>query len=205
MGSKKSLHEIETVKEVESNETGKGGKRRVSESVLYFKKADNYILQVRNVMEFQRNLKQLISLYSWNPHANFLILLNAVVPDVKPFLSYFIQKLWERQVINAVIIIHDPEDVNRMFLYTWFPYAQGHCGDQFNDPSVVGTCFNGSIKVSGETLFPEKIPNDLNGCPIRTYAYVLQPYIILPTGLSPSKYLSQLGLTYVATNPAINN
>lgn len=34
--------------------------------------ASNYILQIRSIEEFERNLKQLVTYQSWNPHANFL-------------------------------------------------------------------------------------------------------------------------------------
>lgn len=51
-------------------------KARAQKSKIVFENdlnlADSYVLQVRNVMEVEQNLKLLTTLHSWNPHANFL-------------------------------------------------------------------------------------------------------------------------------------
>jgi hypothetical protein len=65
-------------------------------------------------------------------------------------------------------------------LYTWFPYKSGRCGEVqdavLQDEWVLE--HNGRFS-KNVYLFPEKVPKNLMGCPIRVSTLGIDPYVIL--------------------------
>lgn len=97
--------------------------------------------------------------------------------DVITYVSYFLEKLWKRQVINAVIMVHNSSDPKHLNCYTWDPYTEGHCGNQFKSPTIIGECLNEQIQ-SEKGLFSSKIPDQLSRCPILIQTCIIEPYVI---------------------------
>lgn len=64
-------------------------------------------------------------------------------------------------------------------LYTWFPYRPGQCGELevvFLERCVLGKDVYLPKNIS---LFPSKIPLNVNGCPIRVFTWEHHPNVIL--------------------------
>lgn len=60
------------------------------------------------------------------------------------------------------------------------PYDAGNCGQRPNEFVQVGACQNGAIHPAGTNLFPDKVPRDLNRCPMRVVTNAKPPYILFP-------------------------
>ncbi|PNF30095.1 hypothetical protein B7P43_G03135 [Cryptotermes secundus] len=141
-------------------------------------------------VDFNEHLLNLSNTSSWNPEARFLVVVqqDRVSHDPGVLVRNLLQELWNFKVINSVILVQiwnkiaDYTSLNKAVfgLYTWIPYhspdrcaevldiaeldlwsSEGHGGFIYNYP-----------------LFPPKIFNDLQGCPIFILAAEYPPFII---------------------------
>jgi hypothetical protein len=104
------------------------------------------------------------------------------------------EAMWNlNRILNLIVVIASPditETANRdvegtegtgaVNIYTWFPYKGGHCADPV-EVVLIAQCLsasNGQLNTN-ESLFPNKIPKNLQGCPIKVGAIIVDPYVIL--------------------------
>jgi hypothetical protein len=114
---------------------------------------------------------------AWNSRARFLILTSD-----KDMSHFILSTFRELNAVNAVILELAPNSPN-VRAYTWFPYLPaGQCGEQELKPILSDECLKESNAVSfrNMTLFPQKVPFDLNGCPIIVSTFPWPPFIINP-------------------------
>ncbi|GFG29016.1 hypothetical protein Cfor_02573 [Coptotermes formosanus] len=132
-------------------------------------------------------LENLKSAVSWNPRARFFVVLTE--NDTRPTqrLALMIcQTMWAiNRIVNVVILAPDSDvllphgEIPILDLYTWFPYETSSCVEPTQIVRI-GQCLpdtNGQLSTS-KFLFPNKIPNNLRGCPIRVSTSELTPYVI---------------------------
>lgn len=152
----------------------------------FFKKSDEYIIQIRDRDEFDVILTALMRKSSWNPYGRFIIFTTTVFPNPATIVQYIFQKFWKQRVLNAVIMLPQMKDSPVLDVYSWFPFQNGNCGDQFSVAQIVNSCHTGRMANTG-VLFPEKIPLDMNGCIVRVRAIVWPPYIIPPVDFNDTQ------------------
>lgn len=146
---------------------------------IFFKKSDNYIIQFRHSDEFLSMLNSLTLRKSWNPHAKFVILTSTLFPDHTPIVSPIVEILWKVRVLNAIILMPQKLNSSKITVYSWFPYSNGHCGDGFDETDIINICKYGQF-LNNTLLFPNKISNDMQECPVRVRAVIWPPFIIKP-------------------------
>lgn len=68
---------------------------------------DNYLVYSKSQADFVLVFKCLIHSYSWNPHAKFLVYINAVHKEEREilFVNYIKSELWKHLVMNAVVVM----------------------------------------------------------------------------------------------------
>lgn len=136
-----------------------------------------YVLLIGVEEDFEENLHMLQKLPTWNPEAHFVILLAALDSLTEDLLISVMQILWSLYVLNAIILIPDEYDTHSFRIVTWFPYANGSCGDELLNYTYINTCTDGDFKYQ-TNLFPIKISDDLKGCPIKVIAIIWPPFVV---------------------------
>lgn len=147
--------------------------------IEHLNRATGYILLVNTIDDLLENVLYLKDLPTWNPNAPFIILFVETASFVSELTSMAMSTLWEYNIINALILI--PSEMNKTIfkIVTWFPYANGSCGDTLSDFSYLDTCNNGKFhrKIN---LYPSKVPDNINGCQFQVITVVWPPFIIHP-------------------------
>lgn len=139
-------------------------------------------------------LEELQSAVSWNPRARFFVVVT--VNDTRPthLLALKIcEQMWNAsRIINVVIVIpnHDDQllhgEINVLDLYTWFPYEMNICAKPTQVVLMDRCTSDNGQPFNGKPLFPNKIPNNLQGCPVRVSTSELIPYVISTTNYTDS-------------------
>jgi len=162
-------------------------------------KIDNYLVIVRpkstdegTFDEVQDQFDSLLKMKSWNQRALFLLMLTGTIKEPKLLAHKIFDILWKSEnVLNIVLLVPTVEESllhdnvkhtakSMSFdLYTWFPYHSGHCASveevALLDQWLV-TKSGGFLKEV--PLFPNKIPANLQACPLRVCAAEDQPFVL---------------------------
>lgn len=172
-------------------------------------KVQNYILFIKTEEECDAILRKLILTSSWNPHAKFHIFVDYLDRNWVAFVTYVLATFWKELVINIIVNIAVNETVShtkvRWFgtvnqsinqiclmhsatwqILTWMPYDAGNCGNQPDKFVEVGACQHSTVWPLQANLFPNKIPRDLNRCPLRIVATNNPPKVVVPPGTNAS-------------------
>lgn len=131
-------------------------------------------------------LENLRSVATWSPRARFIVVVAA--NDTRPtqLLALMIcQTLWSiNRIANVVVLAPNSDvllhhaEVHILDLYTWFPYERSTCTEPTRVVRI-DQCLpdNNGQSSSRKSLFPNKIPNNFQGCPIRVSVSELIPYV----------------------------
>jgi hypothetical protein len=162
-------------------------------------KMDYYLVIVRpkgtdeeTFDEVQDRFDSLPKMESWNQRALFLVMLTGTIKEPKLLAHKIFDVLWKSEkVLNIVLIVptvqesvlHDnvrhTEKSISFDLYTWFPYQSGHCGAVEEITLVdqwIVTNNGGFLK--HVPLFPNKVPANLQACPLRVCTAEDRPFIV---------------------------
>jgi hypothetical protein len=143
----------------------------------------------RVVQDISVMMKKLTNDWDWNPRARFVIaVIQAEENSAEQLAADIFTQLWRWRVVNAVVLIAalGPQDardtIPLLDVYTWFPYhPPGRCADVRDavllDRWVVDRKCNGSF-LYNTSLFPDKVPKDLEGCPIIASVFELPPAVM---------------------------
>ncbi|KDR17223.1 uncharacterized protein LOC110831897 isoform X2 [Zootermopsis nevadensis] len=132
-------------------------------------------------------LEKLQSVVSWNPRAKFFIVVTENYISPANILALNIcETMWNiNRIVNVVVMVPDPDyprlgaRIHILNLYTWFPYEAKSCAKLTNVVLMDQCLPDGDGQLSNNALlFPNKIPNNLQGCPIRVSTSELIPYVI---------------------------
>lgn len=153
----------------------------------------NYIVVARSqdgkLLGFKEQIFHLESSEGWNTRAKFIVVLetHGRLVSVRETAVIALQELWQRKVMNAVVLVEQNETVN---IYTWFPYP--HPRDEFLDVCVTQTDRDWFPRK--RNLFPGKIPRDMQGYMFRVSAPNLPPFVMIEGGNRTSNLYEVDGL-----------
>jgi len=141
------------------------------------------------VQDILVQIKKLKKNWDWNPRAKFLIaVMYAQEKSTEQLAAGIFAELWRWKVINAVVLLpalgpHNITDtIHVLDVFTWFPYhPPGRCANVRD--AVVLDRWVVDKKGSGRffyntSLFPQKVPKDLQGCPIIASVFELEPAVM---------------------------
>ncbi|KAJ8948874.1 hypothetical protein NQ318_013528 [Aromia moschata] len=139
-------------------------------------KSYSYIIQIRKEGELAENVKRLKKFFSWNPHAKFLVMSPTVFSNPRRMAVKAIRVLWEHNVINAAVLLVNGKDMKRYDVYTWEPYSNSSCADNFGTTRAVDSCSFGIIE-GDRSWFEEKISKKLYNCSVKVNYIKWPPYM----------------------------
>jgi hypothetical protein len=167
-------------------------------------KHGNYMLFVKEVQFAVEDIKlQMVNLKAntgWNPRAKYMVIfLQPAVVANETLARDILSELWHSNVVSAVVL--SQASANEFDIYTWFPYQpRGRCGD-IRD-AVLLDRWIADKKGSGRflhntSLFPEKIPRNMYGCPFMVSTFEYEPFIIKRKNTSTAQYEDGLDLRMI--------
>ncbi|KAM3967334.1 LOW QUALITY PROTEIN: uncharacterized protein ACR2FA_011674 [Aphomia sociella] len=145
--------------------------------------ADYYIIIIDSYEDFDHLASKLIRSRNWNPKAKFIMLLFNVsdrkrnIEHVENVLSC----LFKFNVINIIVIVPEGNNLRRAVILSWRPYdPPKYCG-YFNETAVnrlivQNICEKGMIE-NNNSIFDEKVPQNMTGCYIHILALEHQPFV----------------------------
>ena len=162
----------------------------------------SYILFVWNVEggslneTIENQVENLKDKTSWNPRGRFLVVATESNNEPPHLLSAHICSiLWQvARIVNVVVLIPNQfpyrslhalktttkTAVDRLNLYTWFPFKLGGCGEVQEvillDEWVIE--HNGRFSENAH-LYPQKVPKNFMGCPVKVGTVGFDPYVIM--------------------------
>lgn len=141
------------------------------------------------VQDISAQVKKLRNEWDWNPRAKFVIsVTNAQESSTKHLAAGIFAELWKWRIINAIVLslalgpYNTTNTLPDVEVYTWLPYhPPGRCCN-IRDAAVLDRWVtdergNGNF-LHNTSLFPEKVPKDLQGCPIIASVFELQPAVM---------------------------
>lgn len=97
-----------------------------------------YIINVRNVLEFENLIDNLDRDWYRKPEALYIIKLKNINED--DFRTMF-KILWEYHIIHILAIISNSnDDTDDASVYSYFPYGEGGCGRDYNNTIKISEC-----------------------------------------------------------------
>lgn len=162
------------------NSTSKSSNNTMS--YLLADKADYYVIIVDSLVMFDMKLMNLVKLDSWNPHASVVILCSARLNtenSLKAYSGEMLKRLWSYYILYAVILLQDVKVKTTFHVFSWNPYdPPERCGEAngTSTSQIHDTCVGGHLK-RGTGLFNDKLPKNLQGCPLKILAMIMPPFI----------------------------
>ena len=146
------------------------------------------------VKDVGHQVKKLRHTWEWNPRAKFVVLVLEIREvSGKRLAEDIVAELWMSKILNSVVLIPlldtnlTTDTVNILDAYIWFPYhPTGKCPHDkhvtLHDRWVWDVRGSGYFLYNA-FLFPSKIPNDLQGCPLTVSTFEV-PSLIMKSGTS---------------------
>ncbi|PSN56159.1 Ionotropic receptor 236a [Blattella germanica] len=164
-----------------------------------YEKIHNYILVLdyqyqeynKTINDLRLQIQQLKSYRAWYSRGKYVVTMEVSVPreEVQTLVKMVLNEAWLSYIYNIVVLIPiaDFNSTKEIEIYTWFPYQMpsGSCG-VLQEPVLLDKCMSteGNVKfLKNEPLFPNKVPNDLKGCPLTVMTYMFEPYIKTEDGI----------------------
>ncbi|PSN55655.1 Ionotropic receptor 602 [Blattella germanica] len=129
--------------------------------------------------------------FSWNPRGKFIVVImheNLQKDDIKRFAKAAFETFWDlHKVFDVLLIIPkfqqkntlDDLEADVLDLYTWVPYSDTNCGVVNESLLVNRWLFEEGGKFAEERdVFPNKLLNNFNGCPLYVVPVGFEPYVM---------------------------
>jgi hypothetical protein len=142
-------------------------------------------------------LEAMKSSSSWNPRGRFVVMVKTLNSESPHSIALKISEtMWNmNKIVNIVILIPNVDEsmlkdsaggeVSKLDVYTWFPYRAGSCAEPTEVVLLDHCLLDGKGKLSKDvSFFPSKVPNNLNGCPLRVATRHYEPYVILTDNIT---------------------
>lgn len=130
-----------------------------------------FILTIVDVDEFKFHLLQLKKSLLWNSRGKYIVITEN---HNSKFLSDIFSIFWEFNIYKAIIVIKFSDVTSK--IYTWYPYAEFSCGNNFDKIKIIAKCKRNKL-IQNKPLFEDKITTIYN-CPVRTRAILWSPFIM---------------------------
>ncbi|XP_063619709.1 uncharacterized protein LOC134792361 [Cydia splendana] len=146
--------------------------------------AHYFILIIEDYKEFSYIASRLIRTRSWNPRALFILVYFSRTGSDDQNIRHaedMLFCLFKVNVINAIVIIPEVNNVRKANIYSWRPYEPpkycGYYNESIRNRLIVeNVCERGKIKYA-KKIFESKIPSDMMGCSLKVLALERQPFI----------------------------
>jgi len=133
---------------------------------------------------------------SWNPRGRFLVVvIDSLHEPAHLLAAHICFVLWEvARIVNVVVLIPNQfpyrplhalnstkiTAADRLYLYTWFPFKLGRCGEVQEVILMDEWLFENNGRDSENAhLYPAKVPKNLMGCPIKVSTIGFKPFVIM--------------------------
>lgn len=133
----------------------------------YYEKTGHYVILSNNAGDIGEQADHLVASASWNNEARFLIVVTLPVDSPRQEALSVMREAWdEMRALNMVVLVQFETDFH---FYTWFPYQSDKLCADVEDVELLNqwTWEKGGEFLSSELLFPNKIPKNFKGCPIK--------------------------------------
>ncbi|KDR23912.1 hypothetical protein L798_10264 [Zootermopsis nevadensis] len=118
---------------------------------------------------------------AWNPNTRFLVVWDDPIVDNRRQMQAIVEEMIRWKILNVIILVPSKDGEEEFDVYTWFPYQppSGNCGN-FVNVILLDKWINknGGYFSKNASLYQEKIPRDLMGCPITAATIALEPHVI---------------------------
>ena len=141
------------------------------------------------VKDVRHQVMKLRNTWEWNPRAKFVVFVVKIRGvHTQRLAEDIVAELWTSKIVNSVVLIPlldtnlSTDTVNILDAYIWFPYhPTGKCPQDkhvtLHDRWVWDAGISGHF-LHNACLFPPKIPNDLQGCPLIVSTFESPPFIM---------------------------
>ncbi|PSN45721.1 Ionotropic receptor 206 [Blattella germanica] len=160
---------------------------------------DNYIIlssysaEQDVINDIKKQIKAINQKAGWNPRAKFVILLNQHQNHNADLASKLFAELSNFKIVNCIILMPQRNENLALEVYSWFPFSPpGRCADVF-DAFLVDRWYSNNATgtfIYNASLFPNKIPKDFNGCPLRISTFEYIPFV------GKMKYIDNSSVVY---------
>lgn len=126
--------------------------------IIETEKYESYILIIKNKYHFDKLFTNFYKSEVWNNKAKYLIIFS-ISKERNNLTEYIFNLTSKYNLYNINILIHGD-------IFTYFPYKKGLCGN------------NTSPEKLSKIFYPNKITNNLQGCPIKLSGVQIIPYVL---------------------------
>ncbi|XP_072390520.1 uncharacterized protein [Diabrotica undecimpunctata] len=134
-------------------------------------------MQIRDGSEFAKSLKILKKLLTWNPHAKFLVVSTTTFSDPVQVATEVTKEMLNFHILNGVILLSSPENRSIYNVYSWEPYSNRSCGDNFEHTSI-DRCSYGNTE-RNVSWFTNKLLTDFYNCTLKVVYTRWAPYVTI--------------------------
>ncbi|XP_047984216.1 uncharacterized protein LOC125224799 [Leguminivora glycinivorella] len=146
--------------------------------------AEYFVVIIEEYKDFSYIAARLIRARSWNPSALFILVYFSITNSNDQNIRHaedMLLCLFKNNVINAVVIIPEANNVRKANIYSWRPYEPpkfcGYYNESIRNRLILeNSCESGKLKYA-KTVFESKIPRDMMGCSLEVLALERQPFI----------------------------
>ena len=185
----------------------KDSKKRHLNASHVSEKAQNYFMFLQSSKDVSSIVKMWKSLPTWNPYAQVLVLLTESIDSTS--LQQEQQLIFEELLNYTMLNVNIMSQVmhsNVLQVVTWFPYACDNCAGQVKNTQMINQCISKVIvdnNTSESTIEIDykpavrhlKIPQTLNGCPLRILSSISEPYTHYKNG----KFITGIEILLIET------
>ncbi|PSN35821.1 Ionotropic receptor 209 [Blattella germanica] len=158
----------------------------------------SYILlyQTSDLLKIKQRLLQLRKSYAWNPRAKFLLVfLNEWIDEyeLQECVKQVFSVLWNLNAIDVCALVSFSEStaMNKyrstyvFYVYTWFPYDLRNRLTEYDQIRQIkrwklNTKIDSLLFFYNTSIYPQKIPDNFDGYPIRVSTFEYEPFIMFP-------------------------
>lgn len=144
--------------------------------------AQNYLIICRNSSDLKPNLIQLKKLPTWNPLAQFVVVLAKILNQTDTDLNIFkiIEETFKYHIININVIYTNSNENDLTQTITWYPYDDKNCANKLENFKLIDECRiveETPDVTSYEKKWGPKIPINFHFCPLKVSAVSWNPYV----------------------------
>ncbi|XP_073956430.1 uncharacterized protein [Choristoneura fumiferana] len=132
----------------------------------------SYIILVQDLHQLKDSIHNLYRDWYRKPNALYIILIREIGQD--DFFNIF-RILWKRNITNILVIINERDD--EASIYSYYPYAKGGCGRDYNNTIKLCECKN-VREFDVFKLLQEYDKPDLKYCTLQVGTHISAPFVL---------------------------